>query len=113
AAGNVLIRGILGAAKEAAMASRCVLVTVEQQVEMLRSDMNAIVLPSWLIAAASIVPGGAHPSYAQGCYARDNAFYRAWDDIARDRDSFAAWMQRHVLAVRDHATLLRTLGVAA
>jgi glutaconate CoA-transferase subunit A len=113
AAGNVLIRGIVGAAKEAALAARCVLVTVEEQVETLRADMNAIVLPSWLIAAASIVPGGAYPSYAQGYYPRDNVFYRAWDEIARDRDTFGAWMQRHVLAVRDHAALLHSLGVAA
>ena len=113
AAGNVLIRGIVGAAKEAAMAARCVLVTVEEQVETLRADLNAIVLPSWVVDAASIVPGGAHPSYAQGYYARDNAFYRAWDEIARDRVTFAGWMQRHVLGVHDHAELLRSLGVAA
>lgn len=111
--GNVLIRGILGAAREAAMAARRVLVTVEEQVESLRAEMNAIVLPSWVITAASIVPGGAYPSYAQGYYPRDNAFYRAWDEIARDRDGFLAWMQRHVFAVPDHAGLLRALGVAA
>jgi glutaconate CoA-transferase subunit A len=110
--GNVLIRGILGAAREAAMAARRVLVTVEERVESLRAEMNAIVLPSWVITAASIVPGGAYPSYAQGYYPRDNAFYRAWDEIARDRDGFLAWMQRHVFGVRDHAGLLRALGVA-
>jgi glutaconate CoA-transferase subunit A len=113
AEGNVLIRGIIGAAKEAAMAARCVLVTVEEQVESLRTETNAIVLPSWIITAASIVPGGAYPSYAQGYYPRDNAFYRSWDEIARDRDGFLAWMQRHVSGVRDHAGLLRALGVAA
>jgi len=113
AEGNVLIRGILGAAREAAMAARRVLVTVEERVESLRAEMNAIVLPSWVITAASIVPGGAYPSYAQGYYPRDNAFYRAWDEIARDRDRFLAWMQRHVFGVRDHAGLLRALGVAA
>ena len=113
AAGNVLIRGIVGAAKEAAMAARCLLVTVEERVESLRADLNAIVLPSWLVTAASVVPGGAYPSYAQGYYARDNAFYRAWDEIARERDGFQTWMRRHVLEVRDHATLLRKLGVAA
>ncbi|GAC1699928.1 MAG: CoA transferase subunit A [Steroidobacteraceae bacterium] len=112
AAGNVLIRGILGAAKEAAMAARCVLVTVEEQVESLRADMNAVVLPSWIIAAASIVPGGAYPSYAQGYYPRDNAFYHSWDEIARDRGEFLEWMRRHVLEVADHAELLRALGVA-
>jgi glutaconate CoA-transferase, subunit A len=111
--GNVLIRGIVGAAKEAALAAQCVLVTVEEQVARLDADMNALVLPSWLITAASVVPGGAYPSYAQGYYPRDNRFYLAWDEIARERAAFTAWMQRHVLAVPDHASLLRALGVAA
>jgi glutaconate CoA-transferase subunit A len=113
AEGNVLIRGIVGAAREAALAAQRVLVTVEEQVERLPADMNAVVLPSWLITAASIVPGGAYPSYAQGYYPRDNRFYLAWDEIARDRRSFTAWMERHVLGVPDHAALLRALGVAA
>jgi len=113
AAGNVLIRGIVGAMKEAAMAARRVLVTVEEQVETLKSEMNALVLPSWMITAASIVPGGAYPSYAQGYYGRDNSFYRAWDEIARERERFLAWMERHVLGLSDHAALLRALGVAA
>jgi len=113
AEGNVLIRGIIGASKEAAMAARRVLVTVEEQVERLRADMNAVVLPSWLITAASIVPGGAYPSYAQGYYPRDNRFYLAWDEIARDRARFSAWMQHHVLDVRDHTAFLKALGAAA
>ena len=112
ARGNVLIRGIVGAAKEAAMAARQLLVTVEEQVETLHADMNALILPSWVITAASVVPGGAYPSYAQGYYPRDNAFYLAWDEIARDRANYRAWMERHVLQVADHATLLRKLGVA-
>jgi glutaconate CoA-transferase subunit A len=113
ARGNVLISGIVGAAKEAAMAARKLLVTVEEQVATLQADMNALILPSWVITAASIVPGGAYPSYAQGYYPRDNAFYLAWDEIARDRDTFTAWMKRNVLGVADHAALLRRLGVAA
>jgi glutaconate CoA-transferase subunit A len=113
ATGNVLIRGIVGAAKEAALAAQRVLVTVEEQVAQLDADMNALVLPSWLITAASVVPGGAYPSYAQGCYPRDNRFYLAWDEIARERASFSAWMERYVLGVPDHAALLRALGVAA
>jgi glutaconate CoA-transferase, subunit A len=113
AAGNVLIRGIVGAAKEAALAARCLLFTVEEQVERFDADMNAIVLPGWLIAAVSVVPGGAYPSYAQGCYSRDNSFYLGWDDIARERPTFTAWMEKHVLALRDHEAQLRLLGVAA
>ena len=113
AEGNVLMRGIIGAAKEAAMAARRVLVTVEERVARLEADMNAVVLPAWLISAASVVPGGAYPSYAQGCYPRDNRFYLAWDEIARDRERFRAWMQQHVLGVPDHAAFLKALGVAA
>jgi glutaconate CoA-transferase, subunit A len=113
ARGNVLIRGIVGAAKEAAMAAKQLLITVEEQVDTLRADMNAVILPSWVVTAASIVPGGAYPSYAQGYYARDNAFYLAWDEIARERATFSAWMERHVLGLANHAALLRALGVAA
>jgi len=112
-AGNVLIRGILGAAREAALAARCVLVTVEEQVERLDAPPNAAVLPHALLAAVSIVPGGAHPSYAAGCYERDNRFYLEWDAISRERGAFEGWMREHVLAVTDHSELLRRLGVAA
>ncbi len=112
ARGNVLIRGIVGAAKEAAMAARCLIVTVEEQVERLQADMNAVVLPSFLVTAVAVVPGGAYPSYAQGYYSRDNSFYMSWDDIARDRQSFLQWMERHVLSLRDHAEFLRALKVS-
>jgi glutaconate CoA-transferase subunit A len=113
AEGNVLINGIVGAAKEAAMAARCVLVTVEERVERFATGMNALVLPAWVVTAVSVVPGGAHPSYAHGYYPRDNAFCLAWDEIARQRDSFSSWMQHHVLESADHGTLLKRLGVAA
>jgi glutaconate CoA-transferase, subunit A len=112
ARGNVLIRGILGAAREAALAARCLLVTVEAPVQHLDAPMNAVVLPHWMISAVSVVPGGAHPSYAAGCYERDNSFYVAWDAIARDRNHFQQWMQEYVFASRDHAELLRRLRVA-
>jgi glutaconate CoA-transferase, subunit A len=111
--GNVLLRGILGVQKEAAMAARAVIVTVEEIVDALDAPMNAVVLPAWVVTAAACVPGGAHPSYAQGYYARDNAFYLAWDEIARDRERFRRWMAEHVLATRDHAAFLRGVGVAS
>ncbi|WOX07225.1 CoA transferase subunit A [Microbulbifer pacificus] len=112
-AGNVLLRGITGAAREAALAARALLVTVEEQVESLDAGMNAIVLPSFLIDAIAVVPGGAYPSYTQGYYPRDNSFYQAWDGIARERESFLSWMNRHVLDSPDHSALLHKLGVAA
>jgi glutaconate CoA-transferase subunit A len=109
AKGNVLLRGIVGAQKEAALAAEVLLVTVEEIVDDLDAPMNAIVLPHWVVTAVACVPGGAWPSYAQGYYARDNAFYQAWDDVARDRDSFTSWLDRHVLSTVDHASFLRSL----
>lgn len=111
--GNVLLRGIVGAQKEAGLAARKLVVTVEEIVDDLEAPMNAIVLPHWVVSAVACVPGGAYPSYAQGYYARDNAFYLAWDGIARDRRRFSGWMDRHVLGTPDHAGFLRSLQAAA
>lgn len=108
--GNVLVRGILGAVREAALAAKRVLVTVEEQVERLDSHMNSTVLPHWVVTAAAVVRGGAWPSYAQGYYPRDNAFYQDWDEIARDREGFRAWMQHHVLESTDHRDFLARIG---
>jgi glutaconate CoA-transferase subunit A len=96
--GNVLIEGIIGVQKEAALAARLAIVTVEEIVSGFDGrGANAVILPAWTIAAVCLAPRGAHPSYAHGYYARDNAFYIAWDTIARERESFSAWMQEHVL----------------
>ena len=97
--GNVLLEGIIGVQKEAALAARRTIITVEEIVEDFGPrNANAIILPSWTIDAVCLVPGGAFPSYAHGYYSRDNAFYIAWDAIARDRDTFLRWMEKHVLA---------------
>jgi glutaconate CoA-transferase subunit A len=97
-AGNVLIEGIVGVQKEVALAAARAVVTVEEIVDDLRAPSpNAVVLPHWTITAVVAVPGGAHPSYAHGYYGRDNAFYAAWDAIARDRETFVGWMREHVL----------------
>ncbi len=111
-AGNVLLRGIVGASREAAMAARCLVVTVEEVVEELDAPMNAFVIPAWQVHAIAEVPGGAYPSYALGLYSRDNAFYQSWDEIARSRQGFLAWMEQHVLGTADHTEFLRSVGAA-
>ena len=108
-AGNVAIHGIVGAAREAALAAKTLIVTVEEIVDELAPAMNAVVLPHWIVSAVVHCRGGAYPSYAQGCYARDNAFYRHWDSIAQQRSSFLAWMEEHVLGTSDHRAFLASL----
>ncbi|WP_426289425.1 CoA transferase subunit A [Ensifer adhaerens] len=96
--GNVLIEGIVGVQKEAVLAAKRSIVTVEEIVDELDPPSpNSLVLPSWAVTSAAHVPGGAFPSYAHGYYPRSNAFYIGWDEIARDRDSFTAWIKENVL----------------
>ena len=97
-AGNVMIEGVLGVQKEAVLASKRSVVTVEEVVDELPArSLNAVVLPHWTVGHVAAVPGGAFPSYAQGYYPRNNSFYKRWDGIAKERDSFAAWMKTNVL----------------
>ena len=115
-AGNVLLEGILGVQKEAVLAARRAIVTVEEVVEDFGPrNANAVILPHWTIAAVARVPGGAYPSYAHGYYKRGNGFYKAWDEISRERDTFLAWMREHVLAgsPEDFARYARPLMNAA
>ena len=97
-AGNVLLEGIVGVQKQAVLAAKRSVVTVEEVVEKLDAPgRNATILPAWTVSAIAAVPGGAYPSYAQGYYRRANAFYQQWDEIARERDSFLAWIEQNVL----------------
>jgi glutaconate CoA-transferase subunit A len=107
--GNILIHGIIGVQKEAALAARRVIVTVEEIVGNLKFPINACVLPHWVVDYVCEVPGGAHPSYAHGYYDRDNAFCKQWDSISKDRELFAAWMKRHVLNTGDFAEFRASL----
>ena len=96
-----MIEGIVGVQKEAVLAARISIVTVEEIVDEFPSARGSSgFLPNWAVTAVALAPGGAHPSYAYGYYDRDNAFYIAWDQISRDRDKFLAWMEQNVLLAR-------------
>jgi glutaconate CoA-transferase, subunit A len=108
--GNVLLWGILGVQKEAVLAAKRAIVTVEEIVDDLAAWPNACVLPSWTISAVCCVPGGAFPSYAHGYYERDNRFYQEWDAIARDRETFQSWIRAHIIETNDFAEFRKVLS---
>ena len=112
-AGNVLLEGIVGIQKQVVLAAKRALVTVEEIVEDFgpRSP-NTVILPGWTVRAIACVPGGAHPSYAHGYYKRDNAFYKAWDAISRERDTFLAWIKANVLEKGPEAFAVHSRRVA-
>jgi glutaconate CoA-transferase subunit A len=96
--GNVQLWGLSGVQKEAVLAAKHSIVTVEEVVEELPTKPRAVVLPSWVLDAVCLVPGGSWPSYAADFSVRDNGFYSEWDGIARDRDRFTQWMHDNVLS---------------
>lgn len=111
--GNVLLWGILGVQKEAALAAKRCIVTVEEIVDDLQAPMNACVLPTWALSAVCHVPGGAHPSYAHGYTERDNLFYQAWDPIARDRETFTAWINEYIYGTANFSEFQAKLARAS
>lgn len=107
--GNVLIHGIVGVQKEAVLAAKNAIVTVEEIVDELNAPMNSCVLPHWVVSAVCLVPGGAHPSYAHGYYERDNSFCKAWDSISRDKEKFNQWVEKHIYQTADFNEFKKSL----
>jgi glutaconate CoA-transferase, subunit A len=95
--GNVQLWGIPGVQKEAVLAAKRSLATVERIVDELSPRSGAVVIPGWAIDAVAEAPGGSQPSYSLSITERDNDFYRFWDGMSRDRQTFTTWMEEHVL----------------
>ena len=98
--------------KEAGLAAKRSIVTVEEVVDRLDAPPNSVVLPSWVVDAVCPVKGGAFPSYAQGYYPRNNAFYKKWDFISRERETFQKWLERHIMGTRDFGGFKQSLEEA-
>jgi glutaconate CoA-transferase subunit A len=109
--GNTQIWGLLGVQKEVAFAAATVIIVAEEIVDeaVIRSDPNRTVIPGMLVDAVVPEPFGAHPSYAQGYYDRDNHFYLEWDRISRDEAATLAWLDEWVHGVEDRAGYLSKL----
>ncbi len=110
--GNTQLWGLLGVQKEAAFAARHVIVVVEEIVEeaIIRSDPNRCIIPGLVVDAVVLEPYGAHPSYTQGYYDRDNEFYLRWDKISRDEAATQAWLEEWVYGVRDRVEYVEKMG---
>ena len=112
AEGNTQIWGLLGVQKEAAFASTRVIVVVEELVDeaIVRADPNRTIIPGTIVDAVVVEPWGAHPSYAQGHYDRDNGFYVAWEGTSRDAAKLRRYLDEFVHGVRDRAEYVAKCG---
>ena len=113
--GNVQAWGIVGVQREAALAARRVIAVVEELVDgsVVRDDPDRTLLPGTVVDAVCLEPFGAHPSFAQGHYDRDNAFYRDWDAIGRDPARLSVWLDEWVHGLAGRADYVARLGPAA
>jgi glutaconate CoA-transferase subunit A len=112
AQGNTQIWGLLGVQKEAAFASQRVIVVVEELVDesVIRADPNRTIIPGIIVDAVVVEPWGAHPSFAQGYYDRDNDFYVGWERISRDPGELARYLDEFVHGIEDRAAYVRKCG---
>ncbi len=113
ASGNAQVWGLLGCQKEAAFAAERVIIVVEELVDesVIRADPNRTIIPGLIVDAVVVEPFGAHPSYVQGAYDRDNRFYRDWDPISRDEAATQAWLREWVYELDGRAAYVEKLGV--
>jgi len=112
AEGNTQMWGLLGCQKEAAFAADRVIIVVEDLCSeaVIRADPNRTVIPGLIVDAVVVEPFGAHPSYVQGAYDRDNHFYRDWDAISREAETTQAWLDEWVYGVSGRAEYVEKLG---
>jgi glutaconate CoA-transferase subunit A len=112
AAGDTQVWGLLGCQKEVAFAAERLIVVVEELVDesVVRADPNRTIIPGLIVDAVVVEPFGAHPSYAQGYYDRDNHFYIEWDAISRDAAALDAWLDEYVYGVSGRAEYMAKLG---
>jgi glutaconate CoA-transferase subunit A len=99
--GNTQMWGIIGDSVVGALASRRIVVTVEEVVsrDLIREDPNRTVIPGYRVSAVCHEPWGAHPSYVQGYYTRDDTFYRSYDVLSRTQEGLDAYLGEWVLGV--------------
>ena len=112
--GNAQIWGIIGEQKEAAFAAKRVILTAEEIVDesVIRSDPNRTLIPGFIVDAVCHVPFCSHPSYTQGYYDRDNAFYMEWDEISKTKEGVQAYLDEWVYGVKDRDEYWEKLGEA-
>ena len=110
--GNAHAWGNLGISEEAVLASERVIIVAEEIVprEVILSDPNRVLAPSFKVCAVVHAPGGAHPSPVQGFYNRDHEFYHEYHRATRTLEGNREWLEQWVMGVKDRAEYLEKLG---
>lgn len=112
AEGNAHCWGNLGISEEAALASKHIIIVAEEIVprEIIVSDPNRVVAPSFKVCAVVHEPGGAHPSSVQGYYNRDHEIFHDYHRATRTVEGMTSWIDEWVMRLGNRAEYLQKLG---
>jgi glutaconate CoA-transferase, subunit A len=110
--GNAHLWGNVGIIEEAVLAARDVILIAEEIVsrEVILSDPNHVLGPSFKVRAVVHESWGAHPSAVQGYYNRDHAFYHEYHQRTRTAEGFQNWLNDWVLDLPTRADYIAKLG---
>jgi glutaconate CoA-transferase subunit A len=110
--GNAHLWGSLGVSEEAMLAARNVILVAEEIVsrEVILSDPNRVLGPSFKVRAVVHEPRGAHPSAVSGFYNRDHQYYHEYHTRTRTTEGFQQWLDEWVLNIPDRYAYLTKLG---
>jgi len=110
--GNAHLWGSLGICEEAMLAARNVILVAEEIVsrEIILSDPNRVVGPSFKVRAVVHEPWGAHPSAVSGYYNRDHQYYHEYHKRTRATEGFQNWLDEWVLNMPNRDAYVMKLG---
>jgi glutaconate CoA-transferase subunit A len=111
-AGNVQFYGVDGDTVMGALASKRIIVSVEKFVETeeIARFPERTRLPAHRVSALVQVPWGAHPSYVDGHYGRDDDHFRDYDSVSRKSESSADYLNKWVYECTDREAYLECVG---
>ncbi|MFB6310600.1 MAG: CoA transferase subunit A [Salinirussus sp.] len=110
--GTGQVWGIVGEIVDAAYAAETVILTTEEIVDedVVRSDPNRTVVPGSMVDYVVEEPYCCHPTYVQGVYDRDRAFFTEWGEIARSHDDVMDYLDEWVYSVDNRREYVEKLG---
>ena len=112
--GNALAWGATGISRQAAYASKEVLITCEEIVEPeeIRGDPDRVLIPGFVTSAVCEAPWGAYPAPVQGYYDLDGPYFLEYAAATREPESAGAWLAEWVYGVKDHSEYMAKVGRA-
>ena len=110
--GNCRIKGITIADLDLARASKRLIISTERLIDNneIRSAPWATDIPSFCVDAVCVVPYGSYPGNMPGEYFSDENHIGQWLLAEKDEAEFSAFLDKHIIGVKDFEEYLQVCG---